>query len=52
MSDFSRFLDLQELPKYFNDTAISTFFVLPSLGIFTSDLNYSESAKEVFGSSL
>ena len=37
---------LQKLLKYFNGTAISTSFVLPSAGvvpvIFILDLNYSE----------
>ena len=40
---------LQKLLKYFNDTAISTYFVLPSSGdflvVFTVDLNDSELAK-------
>ena len=46
----------QKLLKYFNDTAISTSFVLSSLGvfclIFTRDLNDSESVKIEFGSFL
>ena len=50
----------QEFPKtllnYFNDTIVSTSFVLPLLGvfpvIFTLDLNDSETAKLSFGSSL
>ena len=47
---------LQKLLKYFNDTIISTSFVLPSAGvfpfIFILDFNYSESVKLSFGSSL
>ena len=47
---------LQKLLKYFNGTAISTFFVLPSEGvlpvIFILHLNDSNFAKVVFGSSL
>ena len=46
----------QKLLKYFNGTIISTFFVLPSAGvfpvIFILDLNDSECAKLSFGSSL
>ena len=46
---------LPKLLKYFDGTAISTPFVLPSSGvfsvIFTLDLNDSESFK-VFGSSV
>ena len=42
--------------KYFNGTIILTSFVLPVAGVlpvvFTLDLNYSESAKLLFGSSL
>ena len=45
---------LQKLLKYFDGTAILTFFVLPSAGIlpviFILGLNNSESAKLVFGS--
>ena len=37
---------LQKLPKYFNGTAVSTPFALPSAGvfpvIFTLDSNYTE----------
>ena len=40
---------LQQLPKYFHGTIISTFFVLPSAGVFlvtfTLDLNDSEFIK-------
>ena len=40
---------LQQLPKYFHSTIISTFFVLPSAGVFlvtfTLDLNDSEFIK-------
>ena len=47
---------LQKLVKYFNGTAISTFFVLPSAGvfpvIFILDLKNSESAKVLCSSSL
>ena len=47
---------LQNLLKYFNDTAISTSFALPSLGvfflIFAWDLNDSESVKIEFASFL
>ena len=47
---------LQKLVKYFNGTAISTFFVLPSAGvfpvIFILDLKNSESAKVLCCSSL
>ena len=46
---------LQILLKYFNGAIFSTSFVLPLLGvfsvIFTVDLNDSESAKLLFGSS-
>ena len=44
---------LQRLLKYFNDTVISTFFVLLAAGgfsvIFTLELNDSESIKFTFG---
>ena len=47
---------LQQLLKYFNGTAISTFFLLPSLGvfpvIFILDLNDLESVRLSFVSSL
>ena len=47
---------LQELLKYFNGTIISTSFVFLLFGvfpvIFILDLNYSESVKLSFGSSL
>ena len=47
---------LLKLLKYFNGTAISTFFVLHSAGllpvIFILDLNDSESVKLLFGLSL
>ena len=47
---------LQKLVKCFNGTAISTFFVLPSAGlfpvIFILDLKNSESAKVLCSSSL
>ena len=47
---------LQNLLKYFNGTIISTSFVLPLAGvfpvIFILDLNYFESVKLSFGSSL
>ena len=50
----SRFL--QKLLKYFNGRTISTSYVLPSAEVFPVtfilDLNYSESAKLLFGSSL
>ena len=46
----------QKLVKYFNDTAILTFFVLPASGvlpvILTLKLNDSEFTKSSFGSSL
>ena len=45
---------LQKLLKYFNGTAISTFFVLPSTGVhlvnYVLDLNNSESAIVAFSS--
>ena len=54
INDISRVL--QKLPKYFNVTIISTSFVLTSAGVFSVifvlDLNYSESVKSSFGSSL
>ena len=47
---------LQKLLKYFNGTAISISYVLPAAGvppvIFILDLNDSESAKVLFGSSM
>ena len=53
MSKLDKF---QKFFKCFNGTSISTFFILPSAGalpvIFILDLNDSESAKAVFGSSL
>ena len=48
--------NLQKLPKYFDGIIISTFFALPSAGVFpgtfTLDLNDSESVKLSFGLSL
>ena len=47
---------IQKLIKYFNDTAILTFFVLPVSGVFpvilTLKVNDSEYTKSSFGSSL
>ena len=48
---------IQKLLKYFNDTAVSTSFVLPSAGVFPVfililDLNNLESVHLLCGSSL
>ena len=47
---------LQKLLKFFNGTATSISFVLPSAGVFhvvfILDINYSESVKVLWGSSV